>query len=216
MRYRATVAAIVLVVGAAACALAQSSRPSDKQEDAAAKRQQEGIDQLRALTSEVKAIREKQATAEERAAKQEAEQGRIFSPQNASQWVLAVFAAVAAIIAARSLRAINRQVSANITAGEAAKSSAETADAQFKMAMTGVLGIKDAFMKIINIGPQYHTDSGFPTSPPILGIAVGYKLFNASSVPISWTGIEVLYRVSGDAGPERTFTTTINETLTVG
>jgi hypothetical protein len=126
VRYRAIVAVIVLVTGVAACALAQSSRPSEpKQDEAAAKREEETNNQLRAISSALTAIRNKQAETEQREANNQAANSDPLGPSTWSNWVLAILAAIAAFLAAMNLGAIREQVTANVLEARAAHASAE-------------------------------------------------------------------------------------------
>jgi hypothetical protein len=87
----------------------------------------EGLDGGPAVAAQLQALREYLAAAERRASEHEAQHHRVFAPENASQWALAVFAAVASLLAVRTLKA-------NTVAAEASRESADTArDALIKL-----------------------------------------------------------------------------------
>ena len=117
------------------CASAQSLSPAERQQNPTAQERQDKTDeQLRAIAAELRALREQQANAEQTRPQDETRyRETAFWPPVWSNWLLAFFAAGAAVIALKTLRAIEEQVVANVDAAHAAKESAEVATRMLKM-----------------------------------------------------------------------------------
>jgi hypothetical protein len=118
----------------ASCALAQSSRPDERQRDktAAAERQDQSAERLTVIADELRALREQLAGTDQSAGED------VYWPPIWSNWVLAILAGVAAVIAGLSLRAIREQVAANVTAAKAARDSADAAGHAVQKAQTNL------------------------------------------------------------------------------
>jgi uncharacterized membrane protein len=101
-----------------------------------------------------------------------------FASSGPADWVLAIIGFVTAIVAIRTLRAIEHQVAANVSAADAAKDNAtaakqtaEIAGTQLRLAFRPYFDLKDVFAEVAE-GNDRSTS-----------LAVGYKVYNASQTP---------------------------------
>jgi hypothetical protein len=180
--------------------------PADRQDETEA---------LRTIASELRAINQRQtADEQQRANNQSSYWDKAFAPENWSQWLLAVFAALAAGIAAKSLCAIEVQAIETRKAANAARRSASIAERSLRLLNQPWLDTADWDVSEEHAAPVPDGNGGF--TQELTGLTVAFNVVNNSHTPATLYRIVMTDYGSGSPPTDYTVTAVVGNPITPG